>query len=59
MKGGAEADYLLYADEKVIGIVEAKKEGDTLTGVETQTDKYSKGLADNIPAHHRPIREYP
>ena len=34
-----EADYGLYIDGKVAGVIEAKKEGSTLTGVETQTDK--------------------
>jgi type I restriction enzyme R subunit len=29
-----EADYLLYADAKAVGAVEAKPEGHTLTGVE-------------------------
>jgi len=29
------ADYLLYVDGKAVGVVEAKKEGVTLTGVET------------------------
>ena len=36
------ADYLLYADRKAIGVIEAKPEGHTLTGVETQSDKYAK-----------------
>ena len=31
------ADYILYVDGKVIGVVEAKPEGFTLTGVETIT----------------------
>ncbi len=31
------ADYLLYIDGKAAGVVEAKKEGTTLTGVEVQT----------------------
>ena len=39
------ADYLLYADAKVIGVVEAKPEGFTLTGAATQSDKYLKGFA--------------
>ena len=52
---GDWADYLLYADEKVIGVVEAKKEGHTLTGVEVQSDKYSKDLPANLPAYHRPL----
>jgi type I restriction enzyme R subunit len=40
-----EADYVLYADGKVIGVVEAKPEGHTLTGVETQSDF---GIADHL-----------
>jgi len=31
-------DYMLYADGKAIGVVEAKGEGHTLTGVEIQSD---------------------
>ena len=31
-----QPDYLLYGDWKALGVVEAKKEGDTLTGVETR-----------------------
>jgi type I restriction enzyme, R subunit len=31
------ADYMLYADGKAIGVVEAKPEGHTLIGVETQS----------------------
>src|SRR5690349_16479217 len=54
LKTGA-ADYLLYADGKVIGVVEAKPEGHTLTGVETQTAKYTDGLPTSLPAHRLPI----
>ena len=43
-----EADYGLYIDGKVAGVIEAKKTGSTLTGVETQTDKYAKGLPDSL-----------
>ena len=50
-----DADYLLYADGKVIGVIEAKPEGHTLTGVETQSDKYLKGLPPNIPAYRLPL----
>jgi type I restriction enzyme, R subunit len=35
------ADYLLYADGKVIGLAEAKPEGHTLSGVEIQSSKYT------------------
>lgn len=52
--GHGFADYLLYVDRRAIGAVEAKAEG-TLTGVEAQTEKYSAGLPDNLPAHRRPL----
>jgi type I restriction enzyme R subunit len=41
LKGGDEADYLLFVDGKAIGTVEAKPEGYTLTGVEEQSGKYA------------------
>src|SRR5439155_19264607 len=44
-----EADYLLFADEKIIGTVEAKPEGYTLIGVEEQSAKYGKGVLENHP----------
>src|SRR5437667_295117 len=53
--GHGEADYLLFVDSAPIGVVEAKKEGDTLTGVELQTTKYSEGIPDNLPAPRRPL----
>ena len=37
------------------GVVEAKLEGYTLTGVETQSEKYGAGLPDNLPAYVRPL----
>ncbi|MBN8597727.1 MAG: DEAD/DEAH box helicase family protein [Planctomycetes bacterium] len=43
------ADYLLYADGRVIGVVEAKSEGHTLKGVETQSAKYLGGLPAGLP----------
>jgi len=53
--GHGEADYLLFLDGAPIGVVEAKKEGETLTGVELQTTKYSKGVPDNLPTPRRPL----
>ncbi len=38
------ADYLLYIDGKAAGVIEAKKEGTTLTGVEVQPARYAQGL---------------
>ena len=49
------ADYLLYIDCKAAGIVEAKKEGFPLVGVEVQAEKYSKGLPPTLPAYIRPL----
>jgi type I restriction enzyme, R subunit len=56
MKSGhGEADYLLFVDSAPIGVVEAKREGDTLTGVELQTTKYSEGIPTNLTAPRRPL----
>jgi type I restriction enzyme R subunit len=49
------ADYLLYVDSRAAGVIEAKKEGVTLTGVETQSERYTKGLPDGLPAWSKPL----
>jgi len=54
-KGFGKADYLLYIGRRVVGVVEAKPEGATLAGVETQTEKYSEGLPVNLPSVLRPL----
>ena len=54
-QGHGKADYLLYVNRKAAGVVEAKPEGTTLSGVEVQSEKYSTGLPDNLPAYHRPL----
>ena len=53
--GHGSADYLLYVNRRAAGIVEAKPEGHTLVGVETQSEKYSTGLPDILPAYRRPL----
>ena len=53
--GNGFADYLLYVDGSAAGIIEAKKEGHTLSGVETQADKYAQGLPAALPAWSRPL----
>lgn len=53
--GHGFADYLLYLDGKAAGVIEAKKEGFPLVGVEVQAEKYSKGLPTDLPAHIRPL----
>ena len=42
-------DYLLFVDGKAVGVIEAKTEGQTLTGVEWQSAKYVDGLPEEIP----------
>ncbi len=53
--GHGTADYMLYVDQKAAGVVEAKPAGYTLTGVETQSGKYSDGLPDILPAHGKSL----
>ncbi len=55
VSGHGFADYLLYIDGKAAGVIEAKKEGFPLVGVEVQAEKYSKGLPTDLPAHIRPL----
>jgi hypothetical protein len=38
--GRESADYLLFVDRQAVGVIEAKKAGTTLTGVEWQSAKY-------------------
>jgi type I restriction enzyme R subunit len=49
------ADWLLYGNCKALGPLEAKPEGHTLTGVETQSAKYTVGLPANLPHYHLPL----
>ena len=48
-EGYGFADYLLYVDGKAAGVIEAKKQGATLTGVEIQSARYAKGLPGTLP----------
>ncbi|MFM6990847.1 MAG: DEAD/DEAH box helicase family protein, partial [Rhodoferax sp.] len=49
------ADYLLYVNGKACGVIEAKKQGATLTGVELQSGRYAQGLPTTLPAWSRPL----
>ncbi len=42
-------DYLLFVDGRAVGVLEAKKEGQPLIGVEWQNARYIDGLPDEIP----------
>ncbi len=53
--GHGFADYLFYIDGKAAGVIEAKKVGSTLTGVEIQSYKYKNGLPDVLPAWGSPL----
>ena len=44
------ADYVLYVDSQAVGVIEAKKAGTTLTGVEPQTRKYQAAYPGELPA---------
>jgi type I restriction enzyme R subunit len=41
-------DYLLFFDRRAVGVIEAKKAGTTLTGVEWQSKKYTTGLPSGV-----------
>ena len=43
------ADYALYINKKIAGVIEAKAEGHTLGGVDWQSDKYIQGISEGIP----------
>lgn len=44
------ADYLLFVDGKALGVVEAKKVGTTLSGVEDQSGRYAAGVKPPMQA---------
>lgn len=49
MKAGhGRVDYLLYVDKQAVGVIEAKPEGTTLSGVEWQSSKYADGLPADV-----------
>lgn len=49
------ADYMLFVDRQAVGVVEAKKEGTSLSGVDTQSDKYLDGLPDHVQRVGTPL----
>ena len=53
--GHGFADYLLYVNGNACGVIEAKKEGVTLKGVEVQSERYAQGLPAALPAWSRPL----
>jgi type I restriction enzyme R subunit len=51
------ADYLLYVDGALVGVIEAKREGVSLIGAEQQSDRYVVGLTtqQQVAAWHTPL----
>jgi type I restriction enzyme R subunit len=45
-KDAGRADYLLYVDRRIVGVIEAKPSGTTLSAVHWQSRRYSKGLTN-------------
>jgi type I restriction enzyme R subunit len=46
-KWAGRADYVLYLDRKMVGVIEAKPQGTTLMAVQWQSHRYSKGLTES------------
>lgn len=46
--GHGRVDYLLYVDQRTVGVIEAKPEGTTLSGVEWQSAMYAEGLPPHV-----------
>jgi type I restriction enzyme R subunit len=46
--GHGRADYVLYVDQRAVGVIEAKPEGTPLTGVEWQSAMYAVGLPPEV-----------
>ncbi len=49
-------DYMLFVERKPVGVVEAKPEGTTLSGVSEQTTRYITAKPKNVPAVALPLR---
>nr|NLD41638.1 DEAD/DEAH box helicase family protein [Actinomycetales bacterium] len=47
-QGHGRADYLLYVDRRVVGVIEAKPVGTPLSGVEWQAAMYATGLPAEV-----------
>ena len=50
------ADYALFVDRKLIGFIEAKPEGTTLSGVAEQTDRYAISIPEKFNIKDEGVR---
>ena len=55
MSDGSEADYLLFIEGKACGVIEAKREGKTLSGTHTQSKHYATHLPPNLKSWANPL----
>ncbi len=55
MQDNTEADYLLFIDGKACGVIEAKKVGISLSGVENQSKSYSCNLPEKTRSWQMPL----
>src|SRR5262245_20168548 len=53
--GRDDPDYFLFVDGQAVGVIEAKKEGFPLVGVESQSARYSTNLPSWVQAPIRPL----
>ncbi|MBT7497688.1 DEAD/DEAH box helicase family protein [Candidatus Woesearchaeota archaeon] len=54
-QGVGEADYVLFVNGIACGIIEAKKEGETLTGKEIQSSRYAEGFPEQFKSVPLPL----
>ncbi len=55
LKSQGAADYLLFVDRNAVGVVEAKPEGTTLSGVAEQSEEYVTSFPENLPHVQEPL----
>lgn len=51
-----KADYVLFVDRTACGVIEAKPDGTTLSGVADQTSMYQSGVPEKLPVHPHGLR---
>ncbi|HEX7679369.1 MAG TPA: DEAD/DEAH box helicase family protein, partial [Thermoanaerobaculia bacterium] len=54
--GSGPCDYLLFVDRQPVGVIEAKKEGTTLSLVADQSTSYAENLPQYLAAQNAPFR---
>ena len=53
--GKDQADYILFVNRQAVGVIEAKKPGETLTGKEKQTGRYSEDFPEEFDSIELPL----